>query len=360
MASAGPTPSAAGAPDRVAAPTLPARTARRSMQGLPTLAIATVALALFPLTAGTYGIDLVTKIMIYAIFALSLELLVGQTGLVCFGQAAFFGIAGYVAVLLSPKYEAVSLWWLMPTGIAVAALYALFVGSLSLRTRGIYFIMVTLAFAQMAYYVFHDTPVGRGTDGIYLYVKPDPSIGGWKPFDIDKAVPYYYFVLAWLIAVFAFLAVLLRSRFGRALAGIKANEQRMRATGFSTYAYKLAAFTLSGALAGVAGFLFVVKDGYVNPEMLSWHLSGAVLIMIILGGLGHLRGAVLGAFAYALLQELFQAQAAFGAFAKHWHLSLGLTIIVCVALLPRGLIGIPEEVRRRLTGRRMRTLDDAR
>ena len=327
--------------------------------GVITLVVAMVVLALFPLTAGTYGLDLVTKIMIYAIFALSLELLVGQTGLVCFGQAAFFGIGGYVAVLLSPKYEAVSLWWLMPTAIGVAALYALFVGSLSLRTRGIYFIMVTLAFAQMAYYVFHDTPVGRGTDGIYLYVKPDPSIGGVKVFDIDAAVPYYYFTLFWLVVVFVFLAVLLRSRFGRALAGIKANEQRMRATGFSTYAYKLAAFTISGALAGVAGFLFVVKDGFVNPEMLSWHLSGAVLIMIILGGLGHLRGAVLGAFAYALLQELFQSQAVFGSFARHWHLSLGLTIIAAVALLPRGLIGIPDEIRRRLTGRQ-RQVEDAR
>jgi branched-chain amino acid transport system permease protein len=357
MAGAGPTSSAAAARDAVA----PAQAAAppRIARGLPTLAISLVALALFPLAAGTFGVDLVTKIMIYAIFALSLELLVGQTGLVCFGQAAFFGIAGYIAVLLSPKYEALSLWWLMPTAIAGAALYALFVGSLSLRTRGIYFIMVTLAFAQMAYYVFHDTPVGRGTDGVYLYVKPDPSLGGWKPFDIDKPVPYYYFVLAWLVAVFAFLAVLLRSRFGRALAGIKANEQRMRATGYSTYAYKLAAFTLSGALAGLSGFLFVVKDGFVNPEMLSWHLSGAVLIMIILGGLGHLRGAVLGAFAYALLQELFQAQAVFGSFAKHWHLSLGLTIIACVALLPRGLIGIPDEIRRRLTGRRRRAADDA-
>ena len=331
---------------------------RRPHAPIAMLAAVALALAVFPLAAGTYGLDLVTKIMIYAIFALSLELLVGQTGLVCFGQAAFFGIAGYVAVLLSPRYEAVSLWWLMPTAIAAAALYALFVGALSLRTRGVYFIMVTLAFAQMAYYVFHDTPVGRGTDGIYLYVKPDPSIGGWKPFDIDAALPYYYFVLLWLALVYAFLATLLRSRFGRALAGIKANEQRMRATGFSTYAYKLAAFVISGALAGIAGFLFVVKDGYVNPELLSWHLSGAVLIMIILGGLGQLRGAVLGAFAYALLQELFQAQAIFGGFAKHWHLSLGVAIIVSVALLPRGLIGIPAQIRRRLTGRRPRPETD--
>jgi branched-chain amino acid transport system permease protein len=136
-----------------------------------------------------------------------------------------------------------------------------------------------------------------------------------------------------------FLALLARSRFGRALAGIKINEQRMRATGFSTYPYKLAAFVVAGAIAGLGGFLFAVKDGFVNPELLSWHLSGAVLIMIILGGLGHLRGAVLGAFTFALLQELFKSEAIFGAFAKHWLLGLGLTIIASVALLPRGLIG---------------------
>jgi branched-chain amino acid transport system permease protein len=153
-----------------------------------------------------------------------------------------------------------------------------------------------------------------------------------------------------LLAVFAKLALLARSRFGRALAGIHANEQRMRAAGYSTYPYKLAAFVVSGCIAGLAGFLFAVKDGFVNPELLSWHQSGAVLIMIILGGLGHLRGAVLGAFAFTLLQELFQSEAVFGSFAKHWHLGLGATIIVCVALLPKGLIGVPAEVRRRLFG----------
>ena len=125
----------------------------------------------------------------------------------------------------------------------------------------------------------------------------------------------------------------------------------MRATGFSTYPYKLAAFTISGGIAGLAGFLFAVKDGFVNPEMMSWHLSGAVLIMIILGGLGHLRGALLGAFAFALLQEFFKSEAVFGDFAKHWHLGLGLSIIASVVLLPRGLVGLPGQLRARLIGR---------
>ncbi|MBL8302320.1 MAG: branched-chain amino acid ABC transporter permease, partial [Ideonella sp.] len=305
------------------------------------------ALAAWPLMAGSYGIDLVTKIMVYAIFALSLELLVGSTGLVCFGQAAFFGIGAYAAVLASPASDAAALWWLLPVCVVAAAAYALVVGALSLRTKGVYFIMVTLAFAQMAYYVVHDTPFGGGTDGIYLTAKP--VLGTLV--DLDKPLVLYGFTLACLAGVFGFLALLLRSRFGRALAGIRINEQRMRATGFSTYPYKLAAFTISGGLAGLAGFLFAVKDGYVNPELMSWHLSGAVLIMIILGGLGHLRGALIGAFAFALLQEFFKSEAIFGSFAKHWHLGLGLTIIACVALLPRGLVGLPGQWRERLEGK---------
>jgi len=303
-------------------------------------------LALMPEVLGSYGIDFVTKIMVYAIFALSLELLVGGTGLVCFGQAAFFGIGAYAAVWWSPPYDAASLGWLLPAAVVAAAVYALAVGALSLRTKGVYFIMVTLAFAQMAYYVVHDTPLGGGTDGIYLMVKPV-----WGTLlDLGDAHTHYGFTLACLIGVFGGLALLNRSRFGRALAGIRVNEQRMRATGFSTYPYKLAAFTVSGGIAGLAGFLFAVKDGYVNPEMLSWHLSGAVLIMIILGGIGHLRGALIGAFAFALLQELFKSEAIFGALAKHWHLGLGLSIIASVMFLPKGLVGIPELLMGRLFG----------
>jgi branched-chain amino acid transport system permease protein len=305
------------------------------------------ALALYPLVAGNYGIDLATKIIVFAIFALSLELLVGGTGLVCFGHAAFFGIGAYATVLLSPAADAASIWWLLPACVLAAALYALAVGALSLRTKGVYFIMVTLAFAQMAYYVVHDTPLGGGTDGIYLNVKP--FVLSW--IDLDRPLVLYAFALASLALVFVFLALVQRSRFGRALAGIRVNEQRMRATGFSTYPYKLAAFTLSGAIAGFAGFLFAVKDGFVNPELLSWHQSGAVLIMIILGGIGHLRGALIGAFAFVLLQELFKSEAIFGTFAKHWHLVLGLTIIASVALLPRGLVGLPAQIGERLLGR---------
>lgn len=297
-------------------------------------------LALFPLFGSEFQADLAVKIMVLAIFALSLELLVGQTGLVCFGHAAFFGISAYTAALLTPQAEAVSLWWLLPASLATTALYALAVGALSLRTKGIYFIMVTLAFAQMAYYVFHDTPVGGGTDGIYLYFKPTVEVFGVPLLDLEQRLVFYYFVLGCLVFTFGLLALLLRSRFGRALAGIKANEPRLRAAGFRTYPYKLAAFVIAAVLAGLAGFLYALKDGYVNPELLSWHESGAVLLMIIFGGLGHLRGAVLGAAAFTLLKELYQSQALLGDLATHWQLWLGLTIIGFVAALPDGLMGL--------------------
>lgn len=310
---------------------------------VPSLIIAL--LLAFPLLTTGFYLEFTTKVMILAIFALSLELLVGATGLVSLGHAAFYGIAAYAVVLLSPKYEAANIFWLLPAAIACSALYAAAVGALSLRTKGVYFIMVTLAFAQMAYYVFHDTDLGGGTDGIYLGAKPAVALFGVKLFDLGKPVVFYYFVFACLTLVFAFLAVLLRSRFGRALAGIKSNEQRMRAAGFPTFPYKWAAFTLAGALAGLAGFLVAVKDGFVNPEMLSWHESGAVLLMLILGGMGRLSGAVLGAFAFALLQLFFQWDTVFGSFAKHWQLLLGGTIILSVALMPNGLIGLAAQWR---------------
>jgi branched-chain amino acid transport system permease protein len=205
----------------------------------------------------------------------------------------------------------------------------------------VYFIMVTLAFAQMAYFVFHDTQVGGGSDGIYLNVRPVLAA-----LDTGNKLHFYYLVLVALVATYGTLALLRRSRFGHALAGIRVNEQRMRATGFNTYLYKLAAFVLAGALAGLAGFLLAVKDGFVNPELLSWHESGAVLLMIILGGLGHLRGAVIGAAAFTLLKELYATPGFVGNFlADHWQLTLGLTIIAFVALLPKGLIGLLERTR---------------
>ncbi len=308
------------------------------------VAAAAILLAL-PLVLTPYTHDLVVKIAIYAIFALSLELIVGMTGLVSLGHAAFLGIGAYITVLGTGDGGAQSIAWLLPAAVAAAAAYALFVGALSLRTKGIYFIMVTLAFAQMAFFVFHDTGVGGGSDGIFLYAKPVLEIGGRTLLDLGDTHQYYYTVAVSLILTYALLAVIGRSRLGHALTGIRVNEQRMRAVGFKTYPYKLAAFVLAGALAGLAGFLLAVKDGAVNPELLSWHESGAVLLMIILGGIGSLRGAVLGAAAFTLLREFFQSPALLGGLAEHWQLTLGLTIIAFVAWLPKGLIGLARQLR---------------
>jgi branched-chain amino acid transport system permease protein len=304
------------------------------------------ALAVMPMFLSSYLQDLALKIIIYAIFALSLELLVGTTGLISLGHAAFFGIAAYVTVLFAPEFEQGPLALLLPLSILIAGLYALFVGALSLRTKGIYFIMVTLAFAQMAFFVFHDTPVGRGTDGIYLNLRPALSIGGAALVDLDNSKHMYFFALGALAFVYAMLALIQRSRFGRALVGIRINEQRMRATGYNTYAYKLAAFVIAGMLAGVAGFLSAAKNGIVNPELLSWHESGAVLLMIILGGLGSLRGAVIGTVAFVLLKEFYSSEAIFGDLAHRWQLTLGLTMIFLVATLPNGLIGLGARLKR--------------
>ena len=317
---------------------------RREAGGWPVPAAIALVLAALPFMVSAYGLDLVLRIAISAVFALSLELLVGATGLVSLGHAAFLGIGAYATVLASGDSGASPLL-LVPLAMGAAAGYAVVVGALSLRTRGVYFIMVTLAFAQMAYFVVHDTKAGGGSDGIFLSAKPVLTLAGLPLLDLGRSLPFYYTVLAALVATYAFIALLLGSRFGHALAGIRVNEQRMRAAGFATTPYKLAAFVIAGALAGLAGFLLAVKDGAVNPELLSWQESGAVLLMLIFGGIGSLRGAVLGAAAFTLLKELFQSEALLGPLAGHWQLTLGLTIIAFVAALPRGLIGAGARVR---------------
>jgi len=312
--------------------------------GAPALGI--VLLVAAPWLLSPYLQDLLLRIITLAIFALSLELLVGTNGLVSLGHAAFYGIGAYATVMASPADAPGSLPWLMLLAAGCAAAYALFVGALSLRTKGVYFIMVTLAFAQMAYFVFHDTKFGGGTDGIYLNVRPVLALGDTVLVDADDKQHRLWLGGALLVGTWALLALIRRSRFGHALAGIRVNEQRMRAVGFPTTLYKLAAFVLAGALAGLAGFLVATKDGFVNPEMLSWHESGAVLLVIILGGLGQLRGAVLGAVSFVLLKEALSTAALVGPLAERWQLTLGITIIVFVALLPQGLIGLRARLKR--------------
>jgi branched-chain amino acid transport system permease protein len=301
-------------------------------------------LAAFPLAGAGFYADLVTKVMILAIFAMSLDLLVGYTGLVSFGHAAFFGVGAYALALATPKYEAASLWLTLPAAVLAAGLAACAVGLFVLRVRGVYFIMVTLAFAQMFYFVVHDTDLGRGSDGISMNFKPTADLAGIRLLDLANPTHVYYVVLAGLVAVFAFLRTLLRSPLGRALQGIHVNEHRMLSLGFPVFRYKLASFTIAGALGGLAGYLSALQFGFVNPELLSWHQSGNVLLMLILGGLGSLRGAVVGAFAFVLLQEAFQAV------TGHWQLLFGATILLVVTFLPGGLGSAMGRLERALLG----------
>ena len=304
------------------------------------LAVGAICLALVPQIGSTFYLQLFSKIMIMAIFAMSLDLLVGYAGLVSLGHCAYFGLAGYVVALASPQYAAASLLVTLPLAMLASGVAALVIGLLVLRTSGVYFIMVTLAFAQMLYYIFHDTALGGGSDGIYIYVKPELVIAGTKFLNLDSPAQFYYFIFGLMLVVYIGLRVILRSPFGHALVGIRANEHRMRSLGFPVFFYKLGAFVLAGTLAGMAGYLAACQFGYVNPEILSWHNSGNVLMMLLLGGMGNLYGAIIGAFSLVLVQELFSSEALLGSIAKHWQLAMGPFIVLIVLLLPNGLSGL--------------------
>lgn len=291
-------------------------------------------LPLWPEPVGTaFHLELGAQVLTMAIFALSLQLLVGFTGLVSLGHAAFFGTAAYIVSLLAPASEAGNGWLLLAASMGGAALLALLIGLLVMRTRGVYFIMVTLAFAQLCYFIVHDTSGFGGSDGAYIYFRPDFRLGPLSLVDLSKPAQFYWFTLALCALAVAFLGLVLRSRLGHAFVGIRHNEQRMRAAGFPTLAYKLASFVIAGAFAGLAGFLYAVRNGFVNPEILSWHQSGNALLMVILGGVGSLPGAMAGAASFVLLSEAFQS------WTRHWQLLLGGFVIAAVALLPQGLAG---------------------
>jgi branched-chain amino acid transport system permease protein len=298
-----------------------------------------VTLVLLPLVAEKFTVQFATRVLIMAIFAMSLNLLVGYAGLVSLGHAAFFGIAGYCLALSSPQYQAAIFWTSLPLAMMAAGALALVIGALVLRTSGIYFIMATLAFAQMLYFLLHDTGVAGGSDGMYIYVRPDAGLFGWRPFDLEKFGDFYFVVLALFLIVFGFIGVLRASLFGRVIAGIRVNEQRMCSLGFATFRYKLACFVIAGMLAGLAGYLAAVQFGVVNPDMLGWHFSGAVLMMVILGGMGSLAGPVLGAAAMLLLELGLQSLPVAGVInlGKHWQLPMGIAIVLVALYLPNGI-----------------------
>jgi branched-chain amino acid transport system permease protein len=305
------------------------------------LVLGVLALAAFPFVGSDFYTQMVARMMIMGIFAMSLDLLLGVTGLVSLGHAAYFGIAGYALAFLTPQDAPVSLWWTLPAAVAASTLAALVIGFFVVRTQGIYFIMVTMAFAQMVFYLFFDNKALGGSDGLYINFKPEAKL-----FDLENKQVFYYFTLACLLAVYAFLRRLLWSPFGRALAGIRVNEHRMRAMGFGTFRYKLAAFTLAGALAGLAGYLWGAQSGFMNPDLMGFHMSAHAIMMVILGGMGNFAGAIAGAFAFEYLLHLFKDLPAAGGFntAKHWQLWMGLFIVLVVVFAPRGLLGLAQRL----------------
>jgi branched-chain amino acid transport system permease protein len=301
------------------------------------LAVGFIALAAFPFASSEFYAQMVARMMILGIFAMSLDLLLGVTGLVSLGHAAFFGIAGYALAFLTPQGEPVSLWWTLPVAVGASAAGAFVIGFFVVRTRGIYFIMVTMAFAQMLYYLFFDNKVLGGSDGIYVNFKPDAHL-----FDLEDKRVFYYFTLGTLLLVYLFLRRLLWSPFGRSLAGVRVNEHRMRAVGYGTFGYKLAAFTLAGALAGLAGYLWAAQTGFVNPELMGFQMSAHAIMMVILGGMGNFAGAIVGAFAFEWLLHWFKDLPEIGGFnaGKHWQLWMGIFIVLAVTFARRGLLGV--------------------
>jgi len=314
-----------------------------------TLALGLVALAAFPFVGTDFYTQMVTRMMIMAIFAMSLDLLQGVTGLVSLGHAAYFGLAGYALAFLTPQGEAVSLWWTLPLAVLASGLAALIIGFFVVRTHGIYFIMVTMAFAQMVFYLFFDNKVLGGSDGLYINFRPSAAVFSWVPFDLDNKRTLYYFTLVLLLGVYAFLRCLLWSPFGRTLAGIRVNEHRMRAMGYGVFGYKLSAFTLAGSLAGLAGYLWGTQTGYINPELMGFHMSAHVIMMVILGGMGNFAGAIVGAFAFEYLLYMFKDLPQIGSvnLGKHWQLWMGLFIVLLVTFAPRGILGLVERFGKR-------------
>lgn len=318
------------------------------------LLILVVLLALYPVYAepllgdqARFFLQKLTTMMILAVFAMSLDLIVGFTGLVSLGHALYFGLSGYVLALVVPEAAAGSVWITLPVCLAITAGAALVIGLLCIRTTGVYFIMVTLAFGQMLFYLFNDSAFAGGSDGLYIFFTPEMKIGDLVILDLGDRLTFFYVSLAAMVGVYLLLFAIVRSPFGQVIQGIHANEHRVRALGYNTVIYKLVSFVIAGTLAGLAGYLAAMQFGFVNPSNLHWHASGSVLMMVIMGGMGTVFGPALGAFAFELLHYFYEG------LTEHWLLLMGFTVIGLVLFLPRGLGGLLLS----LTGRSRDRLD---
>jgi branched-chain amino acid transport system permease protein len=306
-----------------------------SRAGHVALAAAALAVASLPLVASQYALQLASTALVSAMFALSLQILVGGAGMVSLGQAGFFGLGAYAVFLLAPDGTAPSCFVSLPMAALLGGTAALLVGALAVRTRTFYFLMTTLAFGQMFFFLFHDTPLGGGADGVFV-ARPAFSLFGFE-LEVarrDRPAASLFTNLAILVGMYALAVWFMRTLYGHALLGVKANEHRMRSLGFDTYRLKLGAFVLAGAMAGVAGHQAAMTDAYVSPDLLSWHRSAEALLMVLLGGIGALHGPILGAFAYVGLAEAAQM------ITERQRLVQGIVILACELALRGGLAGI--------------------
>jgi branched-chain amino acid transport system permease protein len=296
-------------------------------------------LALLPLysllTGDVFALTLFTRILILATGAVSLNLIMGYGGMVSFGHAAYLGIGGYaVGILAKEGIGSGLVQW--PVAIAASALYALVVGALSLRTRGVYFIMITLAFAQMVYYVAIGLDRYGGDDGLTIYKRSD--FGGL--IDLNDKTVFYYLCFVVLLGSIYLVSRLVNSRFGLVIRGARSNERRMRALGFPTFRYRLVCFVIAGALCGLAGALLANHTNFISPAMMHWTRSGDLIVMVVLGGLGSLFGPVIGAVSFLLLEE------GLSRLTEYSNLILGPILLLVAIYLHGGIEGLLEGRRR--------------
>lgn len=280
--------------------------------------------ALAQFGAEGYVLSLVMRVMIFAIAAMSLDLILGYGAMVSFGHAAFLGIGAYgVGILMS--HAVTNVLAQLAAAVVASALFALVTGALSLRTKGVYFIMITLAFGQMAFFFFVSLAAYGGDDGLTL--RATPTLFGAPVFEETRTL--YYAIFAAMLCVYLLLRAIVASRFGRALRGARENPVRMQAIGFDPYRYQLAAYVIAGAICGVAGFLLAHQTEFVSPAFMTWQRSGELIVMVVLGGMGSLHGAILGAAAFIILEEVLAR------ITEDWKLIFG-PFLVLVALFARG------------------------
>lgn len=295
--------------------------------------------ALAALFDNPFLITMVNRALIYALAALALDFIMGYGRLVSFGHAAFFGLGAYTVGILSTHLmqdmpllfgwagsnEALLVW---PLAMLVSGLYALIVGAISLRTSGVYFIMITLAFGQLVFFAFVSLSKYGGEDGLALWGRN--TLAG---FGLDRQLGFYYLCLGLLLATWYLLQRLVHSRFGRVLQGSRQNELRMRALGYNPYPYKLTAFVISGALTGLAGALLANNNEFVDPSLTGWMQSGNFLMIVLLGGLGSLIGPIYGALVLLLMEEVLIS------LTEHWQIILGPLLILVVLFFRGGIYG---------------------